>query len=98
MSERCGETKGPHCTKGKPCGNSASRWIKFATNNNKMRMRPAASQSMVYFPVTRRGDQMPYYPEELVFLDRQLAEALRELRAAIQRFCERLGRGEKSNN
>jgi hypothetical protein len=28
----------------------ASRWIKFATNNNKMRMRPAASQSMVYFP------------------------------------------------
>jgi hypothetical protein len=32
------ETKGPHCTKGKPCGNSC------------MRMRPAASQSMVYFP------------------------------------------------
>jgi hypothetical protein len=41
---------------------------------------------------------MPYYPEELVFLDRQLAEALRELRATIQGFCERLGRGEKSNN
>jgi hypothetical protein len=44
---------------------------------------------------------MPYYPEELVFLDRQLAEALQGLRAAIQRFCERLerqGRGKKSNN
>ena len=29
---------------------------------------------------------------------RSSAEALREFRAAIQRFCERLGRGEKSNN